>query len=447
MMMPHRSTDPLSTSHPPWRAGLVPVLTNTLVVLGIWAGTRFLQRSRPIEYTFLVLEDGWIEYGSFVAWMLAVVLFSWAFAQARNSQRVVYVLLALCAFFMAMEEISWGQRVFGWEGPKLLRESNLQSESNLHNLVPVFHIYRPLASCIVAWTVLAWSLTHLAPRLRGLCDRLAIPVIPPRLWPWFFLSAAFLAERFHPKPQEVGELLLAVAVAVLALDTVSTMKDGFLSRIPNAAVPLIVVPTLLAGTILTVHALPEPPKGALGGNLNELGYHRLVSGWYSHAVLIYDYLSTHPEHHFREDGQLFHALALRSVGREAEAKRALEGYPGLHRGAGHIDGPENPEWLLFPAQAQKLGLALCVSGRQSEARRLFEGIARTELGNLAEANRAVEQSESLYQTSVAFLALGYEPQAHRQIKKAVHKAGRRHARALRARYRDAEKLIGLAGCL
>lgn len=36
---------------------------------------------------------------------------------------------------MAMEEISWGQRLFGWETPAAWAALNHQGETNLHNLI------------------------------------------------------------------------------------------------------------------------------------------------------------------------------------------------------------------------------------------------------------------------------------------------------------------------
>lgn len=44
-------------------------------------------------------------------------------------------LFALLFFFAAGEEISWGQRIFGWETGEYFMERNAQNETNLHNLV------------------------------------------------------------------------------------------------------------------------------------------------------------------------------------------------------------------------------------------------------------------------------------------------------------------------
>jgi hypothetical protein len=45
------------------------------------------------------------------------------------------MLGALVLFFGAGEEISWGQRVIGWDSGDFWVENNAQAETNLHNLV------------------------------------------------------------------------------------------------------------------------------------------------------------------------------------------------------------------------------------------------------------------------------------------------------------------------
>jgi hypothetical protein len=53
---------------------------------------------------------------------------------------LIYFFLSLAFFFLAMEEISWGQRIFGWETPLLLKSLNIQKETNLHNILISFNL-------------------------------------------------------------------------------------------------------------------------------------------------------------------------------------------------------------------------------------------------------------------------------------------------------------------
>ncbi|MFC1836888.1 hypothetical protein ACFL2Q_19545 [Thermodesulfobacteriota bacterium] len=68
-------------------------------------------------------------------------------------------LLAAAFLLVAMEEISWGQRIFGWETPTLWSELGTQNETNIHNLLS-FHylnlLYVPGICLIVPTAVSVW---------------------------------------------------------------------------------------------------------------------------------------------------------------------------------------------------------------------------------------------------------------------------------------------------
>jgi hypothetical protein len=55
----------------------------------------------------------------------------------KNQQwlpKIMQILLVLALIFMAGEEISWGQRIFGWQTTGIFKADNLQGETNFHNL-------------------------------------------------------------------------------------------------------------------------------------------------------------------------------------------------------------------------------------------------------------------------------------------------------------------------
>jgi len=57
-----------------------------------------------------------------------------ASARPRRRRNVWFLLLALLFFFGGGEEISWGQRIFGWDTPQAFEQANVQRETNIHNL-------------------------------------------------------------------------------------------------------------------------------------------------------------------------------------------------------------------------------------------------------------------------------------------------------------------------
>lgn len=81
-------------------------------------------------------EDGlaeWIQFaGYFGAACFASLVLVKTWSSRRSVQWVCWLLMALFCFYVAGEEISWAERITGY-GVIALRESNAQSETNLHN--------------------------------------------------------------------------------------------------------------------------------------------------------------------------------------------------------------------------------------------------------------------------------------------------------------------------
>ena len=89
------------------------------------------------EPTFirLVVEDSLIEDLTAVLLSLAgILLFVTGRMERKALRRWIYVLGGILALFVAGEEISWGQRIFGYPTPDWIAEKNSQNEFNLHNL-------------------------------------------------------------------------------------------------------------------------------------------------------------------------------------------------------------------------------------------------------------------------------------------------------------------------
>ncbi|MEZ4364397.1 MAG: hypothetical protein R3B48_29750 [Kofleriaceae bacterium] len=99
-----------------------------LIALAAWSEPR---------WAMLAQEDGPIEWATFAAFVLAagVLLVS---VRKRGSGRwfqAACVLLALFCVTVAGEEISWGQRLFGFKPPEVFLDRNFQQEFNVHNVL------------------------------------------------------------------------------------------------------------------------------------------------------------------------------------------------------------------------------------------------------------------------------------------------------------------------
>ena len=86
------------------------------------------------RHYWLTMEDGWIENLTAVAFLLAgIILFTAALAERRLFPRCAYILGSVGLALFAGEEISWGQRIIGFETPAFLLDLNYQKEVNFHN--------------------------------------------------------------------------------------------------------------------------------------------------------------------------------------------------------------------------------------------------------------------------------------------------------------------------
>src|SRR5207344_1777464 len=96
---------------------------------------------RPGLYDALVREDSVLEWLQFACYAAATVLAAWAALRLERGNRrlpaILFGLLALGCLFSAGEEVSWGQRLFGFGTPHELASANGQDELNVHDVVDV----------------------------------------------------------------------------------------------------------------------------------------------------------------------------------------------------------------------------------------------------------------------------------------------------------------------
>ncbi len=113
------------------------VLANGLLIGGAALAT-ILARGAPDQFYLLVQEDGVLEWCTFWAFLLAggVSIVNASRELRRRRLPWWFAGLALFCFLVAMEEISWGQRLLGYRPPAYFLEHNFQQEFNFHNVVP-----------------------------------------------------------------------------------------------------------------------------------------------------------------------------------------------------------------------------------------------------------------------------------------------------------------------
>ncbi len=172
-------------------------------------------------------EDGPVEYGTALFLLVAsIILAAHAVSLWRGGRHGAALLTAVYAliFFMAAgEEVSWGQRIIGWESGEFFQQNNKQEETNLHNLmIGDVHLTKSLFGPVLTVCILLYlvGLPLIYPRggrIAALADRMAVPV------PWLKHAAIALAASVIiavldvSRKWEVYELIFSMLIVSIVL--------------------------------------------------------------------------------------------------------------------------------------------------------------------------------------------------------------------------------------
>lgn len=162
-------------------------LTGNLLILLLLAFAGGLATWAPEHYYQAVQEDSYVEWASFWAFALAAGAFTMMARRPSGAARgLPWFALGVGAFcvVVALEEISWGQRLVGYRPPTFFLEHNYQQEFNLHNVVASRLRELGVELVILAYGIvlpLAMHVRVIGPRL----ERWGISAPPEALVPAF----------------------------------------------------------------------------------------------------------------------------------------------------------------------------------------------------------------------------------------------------------------------
>lgn len=185
-------------------------------------------------YLTYFFEDGPIEDLTAVLYFGSVVVYGAALlGYMRLPDRLlpiaaIFLLCALAALLIGLEEISYGQRIFGWATPAAFA-GNLQHESNVHNLfdfemmdflewVGATAVY--VVVCLFIYLRCAWQ----SPWLQYAPHESLLPLV-----------AAVALFSSHGGPQEVFENGAALFALLYAIQILRQVRAGQPSRAAGAA--------------------------------------------------------------------------------------------------------------------------------------------------------------------------------------------------------------------
>ena len=181
----------------------------------------------PPLFRALVVEDGPLEWAGVFAFAgasgAAAVLSGTLARSGRRAQAAAALALSAGCLFVVGEEVSWGQRLGGWETPGTLRAANVQEETTLHNVSGVDEAFRVALLLAALYGSCAWLAARRRSRRAG--ELLLAP--PVFLASLFVIPLVYYGVRLAllPSPSygvakfsELPELLVASGLlAVLVL--------------------------------------------------------------------------------------------------------------------------------------------------------------------------------------------------------------------------------------
>ncbi len=267
-----------------WRAGLAA----NLLVIGVYAVVTTLRIYREDVFYRAVQEDEALEWATFWAFLLAAGVCALGASRQWRSRRQLpwfLSLLGLFCFFVAMEEISWGQRVLGYQPPGYFLEHNTQLEFNLHNWASTLFRTTTLRLFIGGYGILL-PLAAVLFASEGQLGRFGIVVSPAALMPSFvvMLFADFL--DVYQFDREVVELMLGLGVLIAVV--VAAREYGSPSVRPERR-------ALAVGLTGLVVAVLGVASAALSGHARSASPEARASARVEVDALQRDFLShTHP---------------------------------------------------------------------------------------------------------------------------------------------------------
>ncbi len=222
-------------------------LAANLLIGLIWGYAAMLREVSKDFYYLSAQEDEYIEWGTFWAFILAAGVGVLAAVWQRRSQGVVpWFLLGVSVFcfVVAMEEISWGQRVVGYRPPVYFLEKNFQQELNFHNVMD-----KGLRKLAVKGVILGFGvvlpLLALARPLGGFLRRLGIVAPPVALAPGFAATYWFYEDYPWSFSGEWVELMMGLGFLFAAMAAARRFRTGRLAAWGDRPVTALVAAWVL----------------------------------------------------------------------------------------------------------------------------------------------------------------------------------------------------------
>lgn len=199
---------------------------------------------------WLCREDGPVENIGAVFFIIASGLFLSAYIYSsgvgnslaffHTHRNIFYLLLGVYSLICFGEEISWGQRIFNWETPKMLDEINLQGETNLHNIglfqrTKIFNMTRLFSSFWLLFFVIVPLMDRVSLKTHIFFKHIGLPITPLWIGILFITNAAIIItiNKLAYLPTDLYELKESNYAFVFVILAYHELRKNLMHLAPN----------------------------------------------------------------------------------------------------------------------------------------------------------------------------------------------------------------------
>lgn len=193
--------------------------------------------SADARYMWFIREDGPVEYATALFYLIGTLVAGRAAMLARDAQtRLFLALFTFGMLFIALSEVSFGQRIIGLKTPEALQAINKQQEISVHNIYGIqFVVYAVMPLVILAYAIFGRAIAGAVANSRAgrhvSRDLLAVGSAPWYSATFFVPMAVFCVKQLTVegavfKDQEPAELFMAVGFLLVALRAWAVLAEA-----------------------------------------------------------------------------------------------------------------------------------------------------------------------------------------------------------------------------
>jgi len=176
----------------------------------------------PQEYYFpFLVEDGLAEWLTFAMLSCSFAVSLYLFLKKRaHENRWFFLLFSMFCLFGALEEISWGQRVFDIQSSEFFVNNSDQGEINAHNVFQKWFRIKTKHVAGIVLLVYGMFLPTLANRRPAIKKRIEKQffLLPPLHLRWSFLLGTLMMMDWPTgQEEELGEMSFSICLFLFLL--------------------------------------------------------------------------------------------------------------------------------------------------------------------------------------------------------------------------------------